>query len=256
MNSEYTRKGKLMRLEDTIVLILDDEPASLEESRLAMKEYVKEENIICCTSAVETMRVIESRPVNLAFLDVEMPGTNGFTMSEYIHTKQPAMKYVFLTGHTELGAVSYDYEPFDFLSKPIDIVRLQKTIERYLASQNKSEYKKDMVAVDTSSRFVLLSPEKICYISKENRKTFIHCTDKVFQVQYSLDELEAIFSDYGVFRTHQSFLVALQHVASVGQADFGKTYSAILDDGTKVPVSRNQYAKLREHLLHSGIRFV
>ena len=127
MNSEYTRKGKLMRLEDTIVLILDDEPASLEESRLAMKEYVKEENIICCTSAVETMRVIESRPVNLAFLDVEMPGTNGFTMSEYIHTKQPAMKYVFLTGHTELGAVSYDYEPFDFLSKPIDIVRLQKT---------------------------------------------------------------------------------------------------------------------------------
>lgn len=245
-----------MRLEDTVVLILDDEPDSLEASKTAIAEYVKEENIISCTSVVETMRVIESRPVDLAFLDVEMPGTNGFAMSEYIHTKQPEMKYVFLTGHTELGALSYDYEPLDFLSKPIDMVRLQKTLERYLLTKNKAEYKKDMVAVDTSSGFVLLSPEKICYISKENRKTFIHCTDKVFQVQYSLDELEAIFSDYGVFRTHQSFLVSLQHVASVGQADFGKTYTALLDDGKKVPVSRNQYAKLREHLQHSGIRFM
>lgn len=245
-----------MKLENTIVLLLDDMISCLEESKIAISEFVKEENIVCASSAVEAMRIIESRPIDLAFLDVEMPMTNGFSMAKYISKKQPKIKYVFLTGHSELGAESYDYEPLDFLCKPIDIIRLRKTFERYEMATQKKDFNSDMVAIDTNAGFILLSPYKINYISKENRKTLIHCSDQVYQVQYSLEELGIIFSEYGIFRTHQSFLVTLNRIVRVEQADFGKTYTAILDGGKKVPVSRNQYGKLREHLANSGIRFM
>lgn len=246
-----------MLLEDTRVLIVDDEPAILEQSRRLIECFVAKKNIYCSTNAVETMRIIETQPIELAFLDIEMPDANGFSLSEYIHVHQPNVKVVFLTGHVELGAKSFDYEPFDFLSKPIDVIRLEKTFSRYEAIKKKQDnVLGEKVAIDTTSGFVLISPMEISYIAKENRKTIIHCKDKSYVVQYSLDVLEAIFSDYGMFRIHQSFIACLSQIISVSQADFGKTYYARLKDGNTIPVSRGKYAKLREYMTRQGVRFM
>ena len=75
-------------------------------------------------------------------------------------------------------------------------------------------------------------------------------------VPYALDELETIFSDFGLFRIHQSYLVPLERIGRVMRSEFGKTYSATLTDGTQVPVSRGKYGALREHLAAEGIQFV
>lgn len=245
-----------MLLKDVKVLILDDEPAVLEQSRIAVANFVSEGNIICSSSAIETMRIIETQPVDLVFIDVEMPDTNGFSVADYIASVNSKIKYVFLTGHSELAAQSYDYEPLDFLSKPIDILRLRKTFERYEASFVNKDFSKERIAVDTSAGFVLLSPSEISYISKENRKTLIHCTNKTYSVQYSLDEMEMIFRNFGLLRVHQSYLAPLARIVSVMPADFGKTYWAKLKDGNKVPVSQKRYPQLREHLSSRGIRFL
>lgn len=245
-----------MSIDNLRVLLLDDEPDSLEHSKAAIASFIPEANIYGAASAVEAMRILEYHPVEIAFVDIEIPDTNGFSVAEFIRSTYPQIKVVFLTGHVELGAKSFDYEPFDFLTKPVDVMRLRKTLNRYESALNSSGTRKELVAVDTGNGMVLLSPEDILYIAKEKRKTVIHCTGQNYTVPYSLEEMERIFDDYGLFRTHQSFLVPLAKIVSVQPADFGKTYMAQLSDGSQVPMSRIQYGKLRGHLTANGIRIL
>lgn len=245
-----------VNLQDVRALILDDEPDSLAYSKAALAALIPEENICAASSVVEAMGILEGRPVDIAFLDIEMPDTNGFSVAEYVHSAYPDIPVVFLTGHVELGFKSFDYQPFDFLSKPVDVLRLRKTLERFLTARRGPSVGSELVAVETGAGLVMLSPADILYIAKEKRHTVIHCPGKSYAVPHSLDELEIIFSDYGLYRTHQSFLVPLRQIVSVAPADFGKTYFAKLTDGSQVPVSRIQYSRLRDHLVRQGIRIL
>ena len=111
--------------------------------------------------------------------------------------------------------------------------------------------------MDTSEGFVLLSPEEISYIGKEMRHIKLHCRNgQTYTVRHSLDELEAVFSDFGFFRIHQSYLAPLSNIASVRTSAFGKTYEAVLSNGTALPVSRNKYQQLRSFLVSRGIQFI
>ena len=216
------------------VLIVDDDEHSLRLSLRAMEQLVEPTCIHCAQTAAETMRILENEPVELAFLDIDMPDTSGFSIADYIRAHTPQVKYVFLTGYVDFAARSYDYEPLDFLTKPIDLMRLRKTLERYEARG-----------------------QEISYIGKEMRHIKLHCRNgQTYTVRHSLDELEAVFSDFGFFRIHQSYLAPLSNITSVRTSAFGKTYEAVLSNGTALPVSRNKYQQLRSFLVSRGIQFI
>lgn len=245
-----------MKLEHTTVLILDDEPAALEQSQKAIQAFVPEERILCATSAAEVIRLLEENPVQIMFIDVELNGTDGFTVADYVCRTYPEIYRVFLTGHTELGAKGYEYEALDFLSKPVDLFRLEKTFERYCRQTGGQPREQERVAVELARGFALISPEDIRYIAKEHRKTVICCSKDAYKVPYSLEQAEALFREYRFVRIHNSILAPLSRIVRVEEVDFGKTYCAILDDGTNLSVSRAGYLKLREYLSVKGIQFM
>ena len=217
------------------------------------------EYIHCAENAAQTLDILKSQKIDLAFLDIDMPDTNGFSIAEYIRDNQPHVKYVFLTGYVDFAVRSFDYEPLDFLTKPIDLMRLKKTLDRFAAHNqpSTSDYSRERIAVDTSIGFVLLSPAEISYIGKDKRVIKIHCTNGVeYIVRRTMDEMESVFSDFGFFRIHQSYLVPLNNIISVRSAMFGKTYEATLNDQTCLPVSRDKYQKLRSFLINRGIHFL
>lgn len=241
------------------VLIVDDDKNSLHLSYSAMSQLVVPENIHCAENAAQTLDILKGKKIDLAFLDIDMPDTNGFSIAEYIRDNQPHVKYVFLTGYVDFAVRSFDYEPLDFLTKPIDLMRLKKTLDRFAAHNqpSTSDYSRERIAVDTSIGFVLLSPAEISYIGKDKRVIKIHCTNGVeYIVRRTMDEMESVFSDFGFFRIHQSYLVPLSNIISVRSAMFGKTYEATLNDQTCLPVSRDKYQKLRSFLINRGIHFL
>ena len=238
------------------ILIIDDEPASMEQSRKMIALYVSENRIYTAANSVEVMRILQSVPVDLAFLDIEMPDNDGFTIAGYIQSTQPRAKYVFLTGHTELGAKSYDYEPLDFLCKPVNALRLQKTFQRFEKTRVRNPNAMEQIGIESTSGFVLISPAEIMYITRENRKAIIYCEENSYTARNSLDELELIFGEFDLFRCHQSYLVSLRHVTGVTQSDFGRTYWAILRNGQRVPVSRGKYAAMQEQMRGYGVQFL
>lgn len=241
------------------VLIVDDDAPSLNMSRKAMEALLPAENIRCASTAAETIAILGEGQVDLVFLDIDMPDTSGFSIAEYLGKNCPQVKFVFLTGYVDFAARSYDYEPLDFLTKPIDLMRLRKTLERYeLRSQPSATPPAcERIAIDTNDGFTLVYPAEIAYIGKEHRVLMLHCLNgNQFVVRHSLDELESIFSDFGFFRIHQSYLVPLNNITSVRPARFGRTYEAVLGEGICLPVSRDKYQKLRSFLTSRGVQFI
>lgn len=158
------------------VLIVDDDAASLNMSRKAMEALLPVENIYCASTAAETIAILGEKQIDLVFLDIDMPDTSGFSIAEYLGKNCPQVKFVFLTGYVDFAARSYDYEPLDFLTKPIDLMRLRKTLERYqLRSQPAVPVPAcERIAIDTSDGFTLVYPAEIAYIGKEHRVLMLH----------------------------------------------------------------------------------
>ncbi len=239
---------------DGLVLLVDDQPLAAEDSIAALKHYVPGDQILYAQTAAAAMEILEGRPVSLVFLDIEMPDMSGFSLAAYLEEKHKGLPYVFLTGHADFAAESYDYEPVDFLTKPVDTARLGRTFERV---ERKALPSAGKVAVRSGQDYVLVEPGEISYICKEKRKIRIRLKDgREFQSAMSLDELEQIFSDYGFFRCHQSFLIPVGDIRQVGASMFGQTYEAALEGDVVVPVSRSKYAVLKEELKFLGVPFV
>lgn len=245
-----------MSWETLDILLLDDEEDSLYLSREAIANYVSEEHIHCAKTVEEAIAVLKNQTIQLAFLDIELTHGNGFTLTEYIHRNYPSVAVVILTGHVDLGAKSYDYEPLDFLTKPVDVLRMERTFQRYEESQKKQQGL-SRIMIETGSGFALLDPGDIQYISKERYYVEIHCrNENTYKVNYSLDRLEAMFAGFDFFRMHQSYLVPAARIVRVQSARFGNSYEAILDDGTFLPVSRAKYAKLKEYISAQSLRLL
>jgi two-component system LytT family response regulator len=235
------------------VLLLDDEPDSLVLSRQAIARYTLMKSIHCAQTVEEALQILQAHPVQLAFLDVELSHSSGFALCEHMHRQYPSVAVVILTGHVDLGAKSYDYEPFDFLTKPVDVLRMERTFERF--SERQAAAHSPRIMIETNAGFVLLNPNDICYIVKNGSTCEVHCLrGEQYRVTYTLDRLEAMLANYNFFRTHQSFLVPVARILQVKGTKFGNTYEARLDDGTTVPVSRNQYAKLKESMMMQCMR--
>lgn len=234
------------------VLLLDDEPDSLAYSRQAIARFVPQESISCAQTVEQALDILQKKPVQMAFLDVELAGGNGFDLCLYLHREYPSVAVVILTGHVDLGAKSYDYEPFDFLTKPVDVLRMERTFARFQERQAHSGTAR--VLIETTAGFILLNPADVCYISRNGSACEIHCVQgKSYRVTYPLDKLESMLAAYHFFRIHQSFLVPVGRIQQVRGTKFGTTYEAELDDGTTVPVSRNKYARLKAYLMQQSM---
>ena len=157
------------------ILLVDDQATAAEASLLAISHFVPRDNILYVSTAAQAIKALDGEPLSLVFLDIDMPDTNGFSLASYIEAHHRGLPYVFLTGYADFAARSYDYEPLDFLTKPIDLVRLHKTFDRF--RRRPSSLAVGKIAIHTKQDYIFIDPQEILYIAREKRKNLIHCRD-------------------------------------------------------------------------------
>lgn len=237
------------------ILLVDDQPTAAQASIDALTNFVSKDQILYASTAAQAIQILDSTPLAAAFLDIDMPDTKNFSLAKYIDQKHKGLPYVFLTGYANFAAESYDYEPLDFLTKPIDVVRLEKTFARL--AQTKEEIPSGKIAIRSKNDYILVDPQEISYIFRNQRKSQINCLDrKTLFVSATIEELELIFEDYNFFRCHKSYLIPCGQIVQVRSGQYGRTYEAVLTDGSVIPISRNRYPALREKLERLGVRFL
>lgn len=241
------------------VLVVDDEQSCINNlvSFLEIYDFV---NIVgTAKNSNEFIKIMKLSNVDLVFLDIQINKVCGFDLAEYLNKNHPQTDFIFVTGHIAFAIDGYKYEPIDFLSKPIDLLRLEKSLSKVQKKRNNNSKVSDVkVGLNTNGGFEIIAVDNILYIEKIARKTYIVCIDnKKYESYETIKNYEAIFSKYNFIKCHQSYIVPIDKIVSLTTGVMPHSYYIIVDGcKSKIPVSRSKYNNIKEMIKLKGIDFI
>lgn len=249
-------------------IIVDDEKPAREELAYLLKAFPEVNVIGQGKNGVEAVALIKEHSPDLVFLDVQMPGLDGFgVLKKIVERKMKMPHVVFATAFDQYAVQAFEVNAVDYVLKPFDKARIAKAIQRarkmldtqtsttdrleQLVSQlgaAKSTPQRAKVLVNVQQRLLLVNAEDIIFATVDGGSIWIVTRDLEGSSNYrTLDELSATLDADAFWRPHRSFLINLQHVKEVVPW-FNSTFMLKMSDKktTEVPVSRVQARRLRE----------
>lgn len=225
------------------VLICDDnENIILQIKKLLLeisKQFSYKFEIICFNNG-DTI-IDENLNVDFAFIDIEMPGVNGLTVTKHLQSINPNIIIFIVTSFHGYLDDAMDLKVFRFLSKPIDENRFNKSMQTALNIYHQSTEK---IVLDYFDEYHNIFTNDILYLTIENRKTKIHTKNRDYLSKEKFDSWKSRLESYGYFsQSHYSFIVNLKNVT-----DFNRN-EIILSNGTEkinVPMSRAFYPSFKK----------
>lgn len=177
------------------------------------------------SSGEELYRAIRKEDFDLLFLDIEMPGTDGFLLAKQIHMANCKTDVIFVSTHESLVFESQEYSPVWFVRK--------KNLERdcFLALRKYLQTFLPEERLHTIGRYTCPIRD-ILYIESSGHLLTIRKTNgQIFEQYGSLKAMEASLSEHGFLRTHKSYLVNLQYIEEIGRRDIRLTDGTVLEMG-------------------------
>lgn len=250
-------------------VIVDDEQLARDELAFLLKS-VGDVNVIAQgKNGVEAVNLIREHNPDLVFLDVQMPGLDGFgVLKKLMDRKVPLPKIVFATAFDQYAVKAFEVNAVDYLLKPFDKKRVAlsvqrartkleadgpasdklETLVRMLESQKSQSSK---ILLKAAGRLFLINQKDICFASIEDGViTVVTGGPNGMEGQSNCRTLEELLDslDANLFwRAHRSFLVNINRIKEVVPW-FKSSYQLRMDDKkqTEIPVSRAQTKRLRE----------
>ncbi len=170
------------------------------------------------------------KTIDILFLDIQMKGTDGMETARILRRRGFKGYLIFITVLRETVFEAFEVQAYDYLVKPIEQSRFQKTMERVLASMQSAGEANLLVQRGYESRLVPFDEIIFCEII--DRKVYLHLTS--FEIVDYYDRIENLETklDGRFFRCHRSFLINLQYLRSY------KNQTAYMEGGKQIPVSR------------------
>ena len=223
----------------------------VEDSRLARKELVTLiektglfTEIKQAQDAEEAKTILESYDPDLLFLDIHLPGKNGF---EFLESLDYSPEVIFTTAYDEYAIKSFDYNTIDYLLKPIKESRLLQALEKLKEAPKESIPSKGLdrqVFVRDGERcwFVKLSEIRLFESVGNYSKVFFK--DEKPMILKSLSYLESVLDEDVFFRVNRQQIVNLNYVVKMDNWFNGKL-KITLNSGEEVEVSRRQSQRIK-----------
>lgn len=253
-------------------LIIDDEPLARQELQYLLEGAGGVEVLAHGTNGIEAVELIRTHRPDVVFLDVQMPGLDGFAVLKKLLDRRVQMpQVVFATAFNQYAVRAFEVNAIDYLLKPFDQKRVMQTIEKVLArlatpGGGASEAKLDAllrlveeqiqvpkshsgkVVVRAQNRMLLVDQSEICFAAIEGGA--ISVVTRTVEGQSNCRTLEELMDQLDpetFWRAHRSYLVSIQHIREVVPW-FKSSYQLRMDDRqkTEIPVSRAQTKRLRE----------
>lgn len=246
-------------------LIIDDEKNGRENLAGLIRQYCPQLRIVAEAASVgEAIQKIEEFRPRLIFLDIEMPGGNGFKLLE--HFKTFPFEVIFVTAYDNYAIKAIRFSAADYILKPINLNELIAAVEkvcRRITQQNENEQIRQLylntrhpanpkIGLPTGERIEFVQVNSIIRCQGESNYTHIYFTDrKPVLSAKSLIEFEELLGEYGFIRVHKAHLVNLNHVTSLSKNDGG---ILTMSNGDSVMISRRRKDFVSESLKNMNIR--
>lgn len=246
-------------------IIIDDENRHHETLGKMLKTFCPNIEVLGdAYSVAEAVDLIEKHSPQLVFLDIEMPGGNGFSLFEYFD--EPPFEVVFTTAHDLYAINAIKYAALDYLMKPINIKELQEAVSRaekvirkkngdisnqkidVLRSNLKLEDKRfTKIALPSSDGIDFIEADFIIRAEAERSYSNFYLRDgKKVLVSKPLKEYESLLEQCNFFRIHKSHMINLNHIEKYVK---GKGGYVIMNDGSHVDVSVRKKEDLLNRLM-------
>lgn len=247
---------------DIKAVIIDDEFPNVENLQNMLEKWCSGIRVMgTATGAAEGIEVIRRVKPDLLFLDIQMPDGSGFDVLRAFSGID--FEVIFVTAYDQYGIQAIKFSALDYLLKPIDVFQLQeataKAREKLMAKErnqnisNLLEYIRKAqtdfpkIALPTSQETHFIAINRIIRCEASNNYTTFFIRDQPpVLVSKTLKEFEELLTPHGFQRVHQSHLVNFMFVRSLLKEDGGVL---VLDDGEKVPVSRQNLEKVKKALM-------
>jgi two-component system LytT family response regulator len=230
-------------------LIIDDEYNAREEIEYLLLQTGDVEIIQKCKNAIEGIRAINNLHPDVVFLDIQLPVINGFEMLSMIE-ESLLPRIVCVTAYDEYAIKAFENDAIDYLLKPVESTRLEKTMDKLKASikQNAPQ----MLTIPPLKRIPSIGNNKVKlvdidmieYVHSNSAGVFFHCGDKRCYTDITLKVLE---SRTPLLRCHKQYLVNPDKIDEIifEENSAGK----IKTKGQQIiPVSRHYFKELKELL--------
>ncbi|WP_217587153.1 LytR/AlgR family response regulator transcription factor [Lentibacillus saliphilus] len=238
-------------------LIVDDDQNAINTLKMHLTSFPFIHIIGDVNGGKSALQFLRTEHVDLVFLDIEMDDIDGLQLADHIRSIKPHIMIIFVTGHAGFALEGYEHQPLDFLTKPIDFFRLEKSmqlVEKQMTRNETPQVPDCKIGMKVAGGIRIVNVKDIIYIEKKGRKININCKNKEsFQSSDSMKNLEVIFSPHGFYRCHQSFIVPVHHIKAILPDTYTRSHSIQLVDDIELPLSRNKYHELTDLLAERGI---
>lgn len=249
------------------VLIVDDEPLARQRLR-GMLQHVPVHILGECSSGPEAIEAIRAKRPDVVFLDVQMPGCNGLEVASKFEPKErPCV--IFVTAHESFAVEAFEVDAVDYLLKPFDLARVQEALTRaenhlraraadaatpapsFPVGGSPSDRRPDRITVKADGRIVFLKPDEIMWAEAADNYVVVHLrSGERLMFRDTLSALEERLGSASFTRVNRSAIVNLHRVREL-QPTLHGDYSVVLEDGTKLPLSRSLRSSI-DHFMTGG----
>jgi two-component system LytT family response regulator/two-component system response regulator LytT len=249
------------------VIIVDDEQLARDELTYLLRDVEELDIVGQGKNGVEAVNLIRENSPDLVFLDVQMPGLDGFgVIKKLLEKKIPLPNIVFSTAFDQYAVKAFEVNALDYILKPFERKRVLQAVEKARKIQESdvppSEQRLDTlvklleqqkpqttkILLKANNRLFLVDQKEICFASIEDGVITVVAQNMEGQSNCrTLEELLASLDSNLFWRAHRSFLVNINRIKEVVPW-FKSSYQIRMDDRkqTEIPVSRAQTRRLRD----------
>jgi DNA-binding LytR/AlgR family response regulator len=214
-------------------LIVDDEPIA----RRGLEEYVSEISLLqlvhSCESAFKAANFLNTQPVDLILLDIQMPNVSGIEFLRGL--KNPPM-VIFTTAHSSYALEGYSLDVIDYLLKPISFDRFLKAVQKahdyHVLKQPTKELESDYFFIKVNHQFEKVNYDEVLYVEAMQNYCIVHTSTRKLITYHTLSGLEKQLPPTQFLKIHKSFIAAIEKISALDSNEL-KIGSASL------PISRS-----------------
>jgi two-component system LytT family response regulator len=241
--------------------VVDDEPLARERIETQLERFPQITLAGSYGDALEALAAVEAQRPELLFLDVQMPGLDGFSFLEALDASRPLPAIVFVTAHERFALRAFEVHAIDFLLKPFGAERFDRAVAHALAhlrAPNRDARVETMLRTLRGERRLderiaawyrgalqLIRIEDVDWFEADGNYVRLHAADTVFTVRSTLRRIEERLDPARFKRAHRSSILNLDRVVRL-EPSFHGEFVAVLRGGARVAVSRSYSAWVRE----------
>ncbi len=240
-------------------IIVDDEPNARRALRGVLEESFTQVEVLAeCKDVPEAVKTIHKLKPDLVFLDIEMPGYNGFELLDFFDQQSMNFKIIFVTAYSDYSLRAFEISAVDYILKPVRAEHIERALKKIkidspsdniqykVLKENFSNHLDKKIVLQTAETIFVVKMDDIIYLQADGSYTrFYTTTHGVLTITKKLIDFEYLENAGPFFRTHRSYIVNLNFIKKVDKKEF----VLIMHNDAEVYLAQDKKNQLLEKII-------